>query len=102
MAPASGRGSSSPISSTDRESRSRDRESDSEPCPGGDRDTRSLVKVVSGDGFPESMDKLSLEVAGGREITVDRAAEAGAWLIECLWGRARDRGGVTGGQETEL
>ena len=60
------------MSSTDRESISKDLESDSELCPGGDLDARSLVNVVSGDGLPESTDKLSLEVAGARLMTVDR------------------------------
>ncbi len=100
-------GSRSP--STDRESRSIDLESDSDPGPTGDLETRSLVKVVSGEGFPESTEMLSLEVAGGRDMTVDRTCPGGvtttvpgAWLIECLCGRALERGGVTGGHETEL
>jgi len=85
-------------SSTDNESISRDLESDSEPGPAGDLETRSLVKVLSGEGFPESMDKLSLEAAGARDMTVVRWAgmAAGVWLIECRCGRARERGGVAG------
>jgi hypothetical protein len=97
------------LSSTDRESKSSDRESDSEPAwpPGGERDTRSLVvKVVSGDGLPESRERLSREeeAACGTAMTVAATGgrPAGAWLIECRWGAARVSGGVEGGQETEL
>lgn len=80
-----------------------------------------MVNVASGDGLPESTDKLSLEVAGMSEMTVERSAAGaavlvaatattggdtgdtadtgaiivgGAWLIECRWGTARVNGGV--------
>jgi hypothetical protein len=101
------RDSDSRDSSTDSESKSTERESDSEPIPGGDRDTRSLVvKVVSGDGLPESSDRLSREAAAasGTAITVAAVLErtVGAWLMEWRCGAARDSGGVEGGQETEL
>lgn len=99
VAPGPAAASSGP-SSTDNESMSRDRESDSEPAPaGGDLDARSLaVNVLSGDGLPESTDRLSREAAGAREMTVVRwatlAADAGVWLMEWRCGNARDSGGV--------
>jgi hypothetical protein len=49
-----------------------ERESDSEPTSMGEREVLSLVKVVSGDGLPESMERLSLDAWGGTEITVVR------------------------------
>jgi hypothetical protein len=89
---------------------SSERESDSEPTSIGDLEVRSLVKVVSGDGFPESMDRLSLDACGGTEITVVRTAGLlllllpllpGVWLMEWRCGNARDKGGVAGGAVTE-
>ncbi len=86
------------LSSTDSESKSKERESDSDPPPpppppsGDPRDTRRslVVKVVSGEGLPESSERLSrdappppavdsgtamMEAAGGRP-------PVGAWLME--------------------
>jgi hypothetical protein len=105
------------LSSTESESKSMERESDSDPPPppppsGDPRDTRRslVVKVVSGEGLPESSDRLSrdappppavvdsgtamMEAVGGRP-------PVGAWLMEWRWGAARERGGVAGGPDTE-
>ena len=73
--PAARESENSRLSSTDSESKSTERESDSEPArPGGERETRSLVvKVVSGEGLPESRDRLSREAACGTAITVAAA-----------------------------
>ncbi len=87
------------LSSTDSESKSKERESDSDPPPpppppsGDPRDTRRslVVKVVSGEGLPESSERLSRDapppavVDSGTammEAVVGGRPPVGAWLME--------------------